>query len=485
MPNLSLTFTSTEPTVIQAAAGDYRIQLAPINQISDDFRVIVGTLGWRDTVPLMFSDSEQAHEDARFVGNIVDIRLETIGETQWAVGGINWDSTELAREAQRLVDEGRFTGSSIHIGKGRFADVCPIEGGGFKEVEFPEDWVAEEVDGELVSFDPPCEPLLLGMFEVEIAASSIVAVPAFPEAQIAKEGIEPIAASTIPIADAVTVNDWVVPTLDGNVESDGKTWEGKTMGEIMGDIIQSAASLDRPPKDWFDYPELDGPTPLTVTDDGQVFGHLAVWDTCHTGFQGKCVQPPRDSDYSYFQTARVITSDGSRIPVGPLVVDDGHAPASWSIEKVMRYYSDTRLAAAYVTIKSGEFGPWAAGAVSHKATPGQVETLRRHALSGDWRKSDGVTRLIAAVSVNGPGFVVPEVLHASGEEVGLVTYGPEPIVDEPSDLALVAAALVRLTELVESKQPVVNNVTVIESEPAELSDEDLEAEVEVALLLDA
>lgn len=451
MANLTLTYIH-QPTVLQAATGDYRIQLAPINQVSDDGRVIVGSLGWRDVVPLMFSDSEEGHGDARFVGNIVDIRLETIGDVQWAVGGIDWDSTELAREAQRLVDEGRFTGSSIHIGKGRFADVCPIEGGGFREVQFPEDWVAEEVDGELVSFDPPCEPLLLGVFEAELAASSIVAVPAFPDAQIGREGIEPVAASTIPVADLPTV-DWV----------------------------QAATSLDRPPKNWFTDPRLEGPTPLTVTDDGRVFGHLAVWDTCHTGFQGRCVTPPRNADYTMFLTARVFTDDGERIPVGPLVVDDGHAPASWSVEKVMRYYADTRLAAAYVNVGEDEHGPWVAGAVSHKATPGQIETLRRHALSGDWRKWDGATRLVAAVSVNGPGFIVPEVLVASGEEVGLVTYGPEPLIDGPSDLQLIAQALERIAEGQQALLAALTPVELIPLEAGSFIDADLEAEVTAIL----
>jgi hypothetical protein len=43
---------------------------------------------------------------------------------------------------------------------------------------------------------------------------------------------------------------------------------------------------------WFRNPHLDGPTPLTVTDDGRVYGHLALWGTCHTGFDGVCIEPP-------------------------------------------------------------------------------------------------------------------------------------------------------------------------------------------------
>jgi hypothetical protein len=49
--------------------------------------------------------------------------------------------------------------------------------------------------------------------------------------------------------------------------------------------MNSPAPL-RPPREWFDLPEANDPTPLTFTADGQVFGHLALYETCHSGFQG-------------------------------------------------------------------------------------------------------------------------------------------------------------------------------------------------------
>jgi hypothetical protein len=211
-------------------------------------------------------------------------------------------------------------------------------------------------------------------------------------------------------------------------------------------LIQAAVSLERPPRAWFADPGLTSPTPLTVTDEGRVYGHLALGDTCHTGFRGQCVTVPRGADYSAFLTSRVFCDNGERVAVGPLVADDGHCPPSWPVDKVARYYSDPRLAAAYVTVGEDEWGVWIAGATSAQASAGQVELLRRHPLSGDWRMTGGKMSLYAAVSVNGPGFVVPEVLAASGEITGMITFGPSTV--EKSDLILVYEALERLGQLV-------------------------------------
>jgi 2'-5' RNA ligase len=78
-----------------------------------------------------------------------------------------------------------------------------------------------------------------------------------------------------------------------------------------GDAVLVASAADLPPVEWFEDPKLDGPTPFTVTDDGRVYGHLANWDTCHTGFADRCTTPPRSaSNYAYFRVhgARARTS---------------------------------------------------------------------------------------------------------------------------------------------------------------------------------
>src|SRR5574341_208430 len=54
----------------------------------------------------------------------------------------------------------------------------------------------------------------------------------------------------------------------------------------------TAAGVLYPPRAWFDNPKLTKATPLRITDDGRVYGHLATWRTCHLGVGNRCVMAP-------------------------------------------------------------------------------------------------------------------------------------------------------------------------------------------------
>ena len=61
----------------------------------------------------------------------------------------------------------------------------------------------------------------------------------------------------------------------------------------------------RPPVEWFGRPDVGALTPLTVTPEGRVFGHIAPWDQCHVGLPG-CVTPPSSpTGYAYFRKSVV------------------------------------------------------------------------------------------------------------------------------------------------------------------------------------
>lgn len=430
--------TFTRPGAIQAAGDGYRIWLAPINTPSDDGRVIVDTLGHRaGRLPLMFSDTEQGHGDAIHVGTFTNVHIVEVDGVQWAVtDDVEWDNDQEAVDARRMVDEGQFQGVSIHMGRGRFAPVCE-SGGTFTEIT-EDDVTYNDETGEL---SLPCDDPLYGAFDSTIAAVTIVAIPAFESARI--EPTQVVVAS----ADGEMVGDEMVMHLT-----------------VVPDI-QAAGMLDAPPAEWFTDPGFgeDGTDerlvyddrngqygcPLTVTEDGRVFGHLALWKTCHTGYRDSCVSPPRGADMSPFHQCRVNTAEGGTLAVGPLVVDEGHAPVQWSTDRVTRHYADTTLTAAYVVAGEDRHGIWVAGALSPRATPEMVETLKRHSLSGDWRSQGGRMGLYAAVSVNSPGFPIPQVLVAAGEPVGMITFGPAQPDREPSDMELVADAMLALSAKVD------------------------------------
>lgn len=181
-----------------------------------------------------------------------------------------------------------------------------------------------------------------------------------------------------------------------------------------------------PPLEWFGDPRLTGPTPVTVTDDGRVFGHAATWGTCHTGFADACVTPPMENDYAYFTTGEVLTAEGHRVAVGQITLGTSHAPTHGvTLAKAIDHYGDTGTAVADVTAGTDDHGIWIAGSVRPSVTSDQLHALRASALSGDWRRIGGQLRMVALLAVNVPGFPIPRVSTAlnTGKQVSLVAAG--------------------------------------------------------------
>jgi hypothetical protein len=180
-----------------------------------------------------------------------------------------------------------------------------------------------------------------------------------------------------------------------------------------------------PPAEWFADPGFDAPTPLTITSDGRVLGHLAAWETCHVGITGECVTPPKSTtNYAHFRTGEVVTADGSLVPVGQITMDTGHAGREAGPKDTVAHYDNTGTGVADVSAGEDEFGIWVAGAMRPGVSEEQTYALRATgALSGDWRRIGGNLELVAALAVNVPGFPVPRVemaASAAGQPLSLV-----------------------------------------------------------------
>lgn len=203
----------------------------------------------------------------------------------------------------------------------------------------------------------------------------------------------------------------------------------------------------KPPRAWFEVPEADGPTALTFTADGQVFGHLATWDTCHTGFlngdMAQCVKPPRGTDYSFFHLGALETEEGESVHVGKLTYNTSHAPLSAGLQAASAHYDQSGSVGAFIRARDGRHGIWASGVVKSDLSPEGLRDLRANPPSGDWRSVRGRLELVAALAVVVPGFPIPRpelalAASAAGEaEIAtLILPGYCGCEDEP----LVAAA---------------------------------------------
>lgn len=201
---------------------------------------------------------------------------------------------------------------------------------------------------------------------------------------------------------------------------------GEMAGEDMQaseDAVVASAIPVKPPREWFVNPNLGGPTPIAVTADGRVMGHLAAWGVCHTKWSDRCVMAPRNSSgYKYFLNGSVITADGSSVKVGKITMGTGHADTRYGWIPAADHYDNTGVPAAVVAAGEDAWGIWVAGAMTPETDERDAAQLRRSPLSGDWRRINGSMELVAALAVNTPGFPIVS-MTASGEPDALIAVG--------------------------------------------------------------
>jgi hypothetical protein len=191
----------------------------------------------------------------------------------------------------------------------------------------------------------------------------------------------------------------------------------------------------RPPARFFADLKLRGPTPMTIEDDGEVYGHIGIFGTCHVGIQGKCEPPPHSaSGYAYFNTSEVICDDGSRVAVGhvTMTTDEtalGHEyDLRASAPRALAHYDNTGLVVADVRGGEDRWGPWIHGALRYGLPAARVAAFRASVPSGDWRPiGTGIEgELVHVLAVNSGGFPVPRALVAASGHVRAMTGAPAP-----------------------------------------------------------
>ncbi|MEJ2860546.1 hypothetical protein [Actinomycetospora flava] len=198
-----------------------------------------------------------------------------------------------------------------------------------------------------------------------------------------------------------------------------------------------------PPDAWFDDPCLPGPTPLTVTREGHVLGHVAAWNTRHVGLPGHVTPPSSASGYRYYLSGQVETETGRLVSTGRITLGTGHADLAGNLTAASEHYDNTGSAVADVVCGEDAHGIWFAGALRPDVTPSQVRTLRASSLSGDWRPvGRGGLELVGVLAVNVPGFPTPrQAVTAAGDVAAVVAAGVVPRELDAGDRARRAAAV--------------------------------------------
>lgn len=199
--------------------------------------------------------------------------------------------------------------------------------------------------------------------------------------------------------------------------------------------------LMRPPAAWFVDPEFTGPTALTITDDGRVFGHLGLYkgsDSCHVGFRGRCVPPPPNTNFARFnnRSGSLRVAEGYDIACGKLVLGTTHASTDprVSAAEAEAHYANTGFGAARGRAGTDAWGQWFVGSLMPGTPAEHVEVLRSSTMSGDWREINGEPYLIAVLTVNVQGFSVPRMTTGDdGRILALTAAGViRPLPDRPT-----------------------------------------------------
>jgi hypothetical protein len=346
-------------------------------------------------------------------GSVVVGQITHMERTDDGIGNASgfFDTGEYGKEAERLVRGGFIRGVS--------ADLDQFEAS------------EEEIDTENGS-DTKVDAGKMSITKARVMAVTIVPKPAFQEC-------------TIQLADQVSEKEDDVNIPDGVYVEGVDALDASAL--VACGMIAGAIPVV-PPTEWFQDPQLKSATPLTITDEGQVYGHIAAWHVDHIGMSMGTKPPRSRSKYAYFHTGVVRTEDGSDIPVGQLTLAGGHASLEASAMEAARHYDDTASAIADVHAGEDAYGIWVAGSVRSGASPEQIRALRASAPSGDWRPIKNSLELVAVCQVNVPGFPIARARVASGQVMALVAAGAKVLAELKHDpLAELNSKIDRLQQI--------------------------------------
>lgn len=357
-----------------------------------------------------------------------------------AVRSSGWDDMPLAdRDAEWDGD----------AAAGRLAEHCGIEGdepdwgcyaGGFLYADDQADQETREAYG-------------FGIVDLVDGERVIVPAAVFAVAG-ALEGAR--GGTTIPEADQEAMrgvveglyermaDEWDDDTVTAPWQDAKRKKECESQAALIAAVSAPAGPTVDP--DWFADPQLDTITPLTVTDDGRIFGHVATHSTCHVGIRDACVTAPVDeTGYGAFHRYPLDTESGELLAVGRITTghgahrcrcgtcrgtNDDHACVTLTAAAAMAHHDQlTTLAWVRAGEDARNGAIWVAGIVA----PGLDEPDRaRFAagvdVSGDWRQVAGRHQLIEvlALASEQPGFPLPRLARRGGRVMALTAAGTIP-----------------------------------------------------------
>jgi hypothetical protein len=396
----------------------WRGVLAPLDTLSGDGRMIKSAAGVRSRpypLPFLAQESlEPGHFGAVGAGRIDRIWVEggnLMGEGRFDL------SDEQGRAWARRMADGFAGGVSVDL----------------DDVIFSEHFIDRET-GEEMDVEDALEILWFGedpnrieyqmhMDDWRLIGHTAVYHPAFFQAQV-----QPVFGYEV----SGEIVEYPAERAAAAIQTEAAAPRRAAAASASAALLAAGvpAGPAEPPATWFEAPTLPGPTPITVDDDGRVFGHIALWNSCHTGSPDVCIAPPRTSNnYALFHTGEVVTREGDRMSVGRMTVGGGHADPWAPVPGAIEHYDNTGAVVAVVRATEDAYGIVVAGALHPHATKQQVADFMLSPPSGDWRRVGANLELVAVLSVNTPGYPVtrPRAAASDNRQISLVASGVPPV----------------------------------------------------------
>lgn len=178
-----------------------------------------------------------------------------------------------------------------------------------------------------------------------------------------------------------------------------------------------------PPKEWFSRPtDLKPGMGTTITEEGRVYGYLALRDSRHiNGGRGNVKPPKSASNYAYANAYQTKCEDGSTVATGTISGRGGHHYHS-TFEETQAAYADVANRVARVTYGEDMHGIWFSGALWPEVSEEDVEIFRSSGVSGHWErpKAGGSMELLGACLVNISGFSQHRLCAAATPSGGVI-----------------------------------------------------------------
>jgi hypothetical protein len=340
--------------------------LAKLDETTGDHRRLASEgAGTRD-LPLSIkyaTKTSYGHEGAEVSGALFEVTVDPDTHKMSGRGFLLDD--EHGRRHARLAYVGALRGNSV--------DLTEVKAKFVEDMETGDYWIE--------------------FSEFKIGATTGVATPAFADARmdVVDEMSDDELVASMTVAESPMTPLVIAPADEHFIHIVGEP--------IIEEVTASMATTV--PFEAFYMPEADHPQKIVVDAEGRVYGHLAVWNTCHDGYDN-CLLVPRPTDgYASFNQAGPLTERG-QVETGPIFALGGHRKAK-SAPTIEQAYGGIENSWADVRVIEGQHGPWISGLVRPGVSDELLYAVRASRISGHWVNG----RLKAIVSVNVPGYEVP------------------------------------------------------------------------------